>query len=52
VLAVTSAAETAAGGESPLRVALGKTYDALAQISFEGMQYRRDIGWRALRDGL
>jgi phosphoribosylamine--glycine ligase len=52
VLAVTSAAETAAGGDSPLRVALAKAYGALAKISFEGMQYRRDIGWRALRDGL
>jgi phosphoribosylamine--glycine ligase len=52
VLAVTSAAETAVGGDSPLRVALAKAYGALAKISFEGMQYRRDIGWRALRDGL
>jgi phosphoribosylamine-glycine ligase len=32
--------------------ALGKAYGALASISFEGMQYRTDIGWRALRDGL
>jgi phosphoribosylamine-glycine ligase len=24
-------------------------YGALGEIEFEGMQYRRDIGWRALR---
>ena len=52
VLAVTSAAETAAGGDSPLRVALANAYSALGKIAFDGMQYRRDIGWRALRDGL
>lgn len=52
VLAVTSAAEAGSGTDSALRVALGKAYRALAKISFEGMQYRRDIGWRALRDGL
>ncbi|HKO20381.1 MAG TPA: phosphoribosylglycinamide synthetase C domain-containing protein, partial [Acidobacteriaceae bacterium] len=52
VLAVTSAAETAANGDSPLRVALANAYSALGMIAFEGMQYRRDIGWRALRDGL
>ena len=28
-----------------------KAYAALGRISFEGMQFRRDIGWRALRDG-
>jgi len=42
---------TAVSGDS-LKDALGKAYGALAGISFEGMQYRRDIGWRALRDGL
>jgi phosphoribosylamine--glycine ligase len=52
VLGVTSAAEISGGEDSPLRLALAKTYGALAKISFEGMQYRRDIGWRALRDGL
>jgi phosphoribosylamine--glycine ligase len=52
VLAVTSAAEAQSGGASALQVALKKAYDALGSISFEGMQYRRDIGWRALRDGL
>ena len=31
-----------------LREALAKAYGALARIKFEGMQYRRDIGWRAL----
>jgi phosphoribosylamine--glycine ligase len=39
-------------GGSPLWDALGKAYGALAEISFEGMQFRGDIGWRALRDGL
>jgi phosphoribosylamine--glycine ligase len=52
VLAVTSAAEEPADGKSALQVALGRAYGALGKISFEGMQYRRDIGWRALRDGL
>jgi phosphoribosylamine--glycine ligase len=32
-----------------LRSALALAYGRLAEISFEGMQYRRDIGWRALR---
>ncbi len=31
-----------------LRDALAKVYGAMAGISFEGMQYRRDIAWRAL----
>jgi phosphoribosylamine---glycine ligase len=39
-------------GGTPLWDALGKAYGALAGISFEGMQFRGDIGWRALRDGL
>jgi phosphoribosylamine--glycine ligase len=39
-------AVSAAGAD--LRDALGKVYGALHRISFEGMQYRRDIGWRAL----
>ncbi len=51
VLAVTAAAE-AGGSGSALKSALGEVYGALEKISFEGMQYRRDIGWRALRDGL
>ncbi|SEB79856.1 phosphoribosylamine--glycine ligase [Terriglobus roseus] len=41
VLGVTAQAEN-------LRRASGKAYDALAGISFRGMQFRRDIGWRAL----
>jgi phosphoribosylamine---glycine ligase len=39
-------------GGSALWDALGKAYGALRGISFEGMQFRGDIGWRALRDGL
>jgi phosphoribosylamine---glycine ligase len=39
-------AVTAAGTD--LREALAKIYSALGGIEFEGMQYRRDIGWRAL----
>jgi phosphoribosylamine--glycine ligase len=41
VLAVTAAGATLEG-------ALAKVYGALDGISFEGMQYRHDIGWRAL----
>ena len=29
--------------------AIARAYDAVARISFEGMQYRRDIGAKALR---
>jgi phosphoribosylamine--glycine ligase len=49
---------TAVSGANPsesisaLQDALGNAYAALEKISFEGMQFRRDIGWRALRDGL
>jgi phosphoribosylamine--glycine ligase len=32
-----------------LQTALNKAYAELAKISFEGMQFRRDIGHRALR---
>ena len=42
VLGVTAAADT-------LAQALGRAYDALAEIQFEGMYYRRDIGHRALK---
>jgi phosphoribosylamine--glycine ligase len=35
-----------------LKDALSKAYGALGGISFQGMHFRRDIGWRALRDGL
>ncbi|HTW47639.1 MAG TPA: phosphoribosylamine--glycine ligase [Acidobacteriaceae bacterium] len=34
---------------STLEQALGSAYEAMGKISFEGMVYRRDIGWRALR---
>jgi phosphoribosylamine--glycine ligase len=39
-------AVSAAGAD--LREALGLIYEALGEIRFEGMQFRRDIGWRAL----
>ena len=42
VLAVTAASELG------LEDALSKVYAAMEEIGFEGMQYRRDIGWRAL----
>ena len=32
-----------------VRVAQKHAYDALDQIHFDGMQFRRDIGWRALK---
>ncbi len=41
VLAITAQAED-------LQTALNKAYAALNKISFEDMQSRRDIGWRAL----
>jgi phosphoribosylamine--glycine ligase len=41
VLGVTAAADS-------LDQALARAYQALAEISFEGMYYRRDIGHRAL----
>jgi phosphoribosylamine--glycine ligase len=51
-LAPGSASGPRSAGGSALWDALGKAYGAMASISFEGMQYRTDIGWRALRDGL
>jgi phosphoribosylamine--glycine ligase len=51
VLGITAVAGESASG-SALKDALGKAYAALGRLSFEGMQFRRDIGWRALRDGL
>ncbi len=33
---------------SDLTKAIGLVYDAVGQIHFDGMFYRRDIGWRAL----
>jgi phosphoribosylamine--glycine ligase len=41
VLAVTAVAPTG------LKDALALAYEALEGISFEGLQFRRDIGWRA-----
>jgi phosphoribosylamine--glycine ligase len=46
VLGVTA---TSTAGLQP---ALASAYAALQTISFDGMHFRRDIGWRALRDGL
>jgi len=42
VLAVTAAAPS-------LEEALGRAYEAMAKIHFDGIYYRRDIGHRALR---
>ena len=52
VTAGSGAPDAAAASRSALEDALDKAYGALSRISFDGMQYRRDIGWRALRDGL
>jgi phosphoribosylamine-glycine ligase len=41
VLGVTAAADS-------LSEALARAYPAMAEIHFEGMYYRRDIGHRAL----
>jgi phosphoribosylamine--glycine ligase len=41
VLAVTALGDS-------VRMAQSRAYEAVAAIHFEGMQYRRDIGWRAL----
>jgi len=40
----------ATGWGADLRVALAAAYSALSTIQFEGMQYRKDIGWRAFND--
>jgi phosphoribosylamine--glycine ligase len=42
VLCVTALGDT-------VRTAQKRAYDAVAQVEFEGMQYRRDIGYRALK---
>jgi phosphoribosylamine--glycine ligase len=52
VLGVTAAAAQPTESGSALQAALASAYAAIGQIHFDGMQYRRDIGWRALRDGL
>ncbi|MHB1085105.1 MAG: phosphoribosylamine--glycine ligase [Thiobacillus sp.] len=41
VLAVTALGDS-------VRMAQKRAYEAVAGINFDGMQYRRDIGWRAL----
>ncbi|OYW22779.1 MAG: phosphoribosylamine--glycine ligase, partial [Hydrogenophilales bacterium 12-63-5] len=41
VLAVTALGDS-------VRMAQARAYEALSAIHFDGMQYRRDIGWRAL----
>ena len=51
VLAVTVVSSPSTSA-TPLQNALGKAYAALEKISFNGMQFRRDIAWRALRKGL
>ena len=35
-------------GDSP-RIAQQRAYEAVGAIHFDGMQYRRDIGWRAIK---
>jgi len=53
VLGVTAfSGPSSSASTSALQDALSKAYSALSEISFEGIQFRRDIGWRALRDGL
>ena len=41
---------TVAGSAPTLREAVDKAYEAARRISFEGMYYRRDIGWRELKE--
>ena len=41
VLAVTALGDS-------VRIAQNRAYEAVSRIHFDGMQYRRDIGWRAL----
>jgi phosphoribosylamine--glycine ligase len=53
VLGVTAVSgPSSSASTSALQQALSKAYSTLSGITFEGMQFRRDIGWRALRDGL
>ena len=42
VLAVTALGDS-------VRIAQKRAYDIVEQVHFDGMQYRRDIGWRALQ---
>jgi phosphoribosylamine--glycine ligase len=39
---------TVVGRASSYELAIAKAYDAASRITFEGMQYRRDIGQKAL----
>ena len=39
------------GTGDSLDEALGRAYAGMERVSFEGMRYRRDIGWRALARG-
>ena len=53
VLAVTAVSGgPSSASTTPLEAALAKAYATLEKISFNGMQLRRDIAWRALRKGL
>ncbi|MGD0888880.1 MAG: phosphoribosylamine--glycine ligase [Acidobacteriaceae bacterium] len=53
VLAVTAVSGgPSSASTTPLESALAKAYAALEKISFNKMQFRRDIAWRALRKGL
>ena len=53
VLGITSVSvPSTSSSTSALQNALNKAYGALSGISFQGMHFRCDIGWRALRDGL
>jgi phosphoribosylamine---glycine ligase len=40
---------TVVGRGSTYEKAIGRAYDAVARISFDGVHYRRDIGRKALR---
>jgi len=39
---------TVVGGGADHRAAMTRAYEAVARISFEGMQYRTDIGRKAI----
>ena len=53
VLAVTAVSGgPSSASTTPLESALAKAYATLEKISFNNMQFRRDIAWRALRKGL
>jgi phosphoribosylamine--glycine ligase len=41
VLAVTALGDS-------VKIAQKRAYEAVAQVRFDGMQYRRDIGYRAI----